>query len=117
MSPPPALLVLVRHAESDRNVAKQGQVFFADDAARQAVRATSDQHTGITALGLRQAEAAGLVLRERLHHLDAVYHSGYRRTELTTTGLLAAWPACGPAGIPAALDVNECSSLKSPRKR
>jgi len=30
----PALLVIVRHAESVRNQAKKGSVYFADDAAR-----------------------------------------------------------------------------------
>jgi hypothetical protein len=39
----PALIVIVRHAESARNQTKKGSVYFADDAARRVVRGTLDR--------------------------------------------------------------------------
>ena len=44
----PSLLVLVRHAESARNVAKKGSRFFLDDESRKAVRGVADHHVPIT---------------------------------------------------------------------
>lgn len=89
----PAVLVLVRHAQSARNVAKKGNVFFLDDESRKAVQGVPDHHVPITDEGRRQAELTGPALRREFGTFDYVYHSGYRRTEETAEQLLAAWPA------------------------
>ncbi len=88
----PALLVLVRHAESARNVAKKGNTFFLDDESRKAVQGIPDQHVPITDEGRRQAELTGRALRAEYGVFDRVYHSGYRRTQETAEHLLAAYP-------------------------
>jgi broad specificity phosphatase PhoE len=88
----PASLVLVRHAQSARNVAKKGNAFFLDDESRKAVQGIPDQHVPITDEGRRQAELTGQALRREFGAFDYVYHSGYRRTEETSQQLLAAWP-------------------------
>ena len=87
----PALLVLVRHAESARNQAKKGSVYFADDAARRIVRGTPEQHIALTADGHKQAEQTGRAIRERFGVFDYVYTSGYARTEQTADGVLSAY--------------------------
>ena len=88
----PALLVLVRHAESARNQAKKGSVYFADDAARRVVHGQSDQHTELTPAGHAQAAQTGVALRERFGVFDYAYTSGYARTVQTADGLLSAYP-------------------------
>lgn len=85
----PSLLVLVRHAESARNVAKKGNAFFADDESRSSVRGVPDHDIPLTAEGGRQSRAVGAALRERHGAFDYVYHSGYLRTVETTEGLLS----------------------------
>ncbi|MFI5911328.1 histidine phosphatase family protein [Dactylosporangium sp. NPDC051541] len=87
----PALLVLVRHAESARNQAKKGSVYFADDAARQIVRGVPDHLIELTADGRKQAEQTGHAVRERFGAFDYVFTSGYVRTEQTAEGVLAAY--------------------------
>jgi len=47
----PVLLVLVRHAESERNVAKKGNRFFLDDEARKSVQGIPDHRTPLTDRG------------------------------------------------------------------
>jgi broad specificity phosphatase PhoE len=103
--PTPALLVFVRHAESARNVAKKGSVFFADDESRSAVRGIADYKVPLTDTGRRQAEATGRALRERFGRFDAVVHSGYRRTVETTLGILAAYDEGERAAMPMRHDV------------
>src|SRR5262249_12315217 len=88
----PSLLVLVRHGQSARNVAKKGNVFFVDDEARQSVRGTPDHKTPLTEDGQRQAERTGEALRARFGVFDYVYHSGYARTRETAEGILRAYP-------------------------
>jgi len=87
----PALLVIVRHAESARNQAKKGSVYFADDAARRVVRGTPDHLVELTAAGHEQAMQTGVAVRERFGLFDYVYTSGYTRTVETADGLLAAY--------------------------
>jgi 2,3-bisphosphoglycerate-dependent phosphoglycerate mutase len=87
----PTLLVLVRHAESARNVAKKGNRFFLDDEARKAVQGVADHHVPITDEGRRQAQVTGRALRSDFGAFDYVYHSGYRRTQETAEHLLAAY--------------------------
>lgn len=85
------LLVLVRHAESQRNAVKEGLLFFPDEAARAGLRGVGNHKIAITERGWKQAEATGTGLREAFLAFDAVYHSGYRRTVETTEGILRAF--------------------------
>jgi broad specificity phosphatase PhoE len=87
----PALLVVVRHAESVRNQAKKDTVYFADDAARRVLRGTPDHLIELTPAGHEQARQTGRAIRERFGTFDCVYTSGYVRTEQTAQGLLAAY--------------------------
>jgi broad specificity phosphatase PhoE len=77
------LLVVARHAESVRNVAKQGHVFFPDDAARDGLDGVPDHLAALTPRGVEQARALGLQLRAAFGTFDCVYHSGYRRARQT----------------------------------
>lgn len=87
----PALLVVVRHAESIRNQIKKDTVFFADDAARRVVRGTPDHQIELTPAGHEQARQTGQAIRERFGVFDYVYTSGYTRTEQTAEALLEAY--------------------------
>ncbi|MFG2040894.1 histidine phosphatase family protein [Dactylosporangium sp. NPDC048998] len=89
----PALLVLVRHAESARNIAKKGSVYFADDAARQVLRGVPDHLVELTPDGHKQAVQTGQGIRDRFGVFDHVFTSGYARTEQTAQGILEAYPA------------------------
>jgi hypothetical protein len=84
----PALLVLVRHGESERNVARKHSRFFCDDESRKSLKGVPDHRVPLTAEGRRQSEITGTALRKQFGIFDYVYHSGYRRTEETTDGLL-----------------------------
>lgn len=79
----PALLVVARHAESTRNVAKAGQLFFPDPEARRGLEGEADHHAGLTDAGREQARALGQRLADEFGTFDLVYHSGYRRTRET----------------------------------
>ena len=87
----PALLVLVRHGESLRNVVKEDNRFFLDDESRKSVKGIPDWRIPLTAEGYRQAVDTGAVLRERFGRFDHVYHSGYQRAEQTADGILQAF--------------------------
>jgi broad specificity phosphatase PhoE len=89
----PALLVLVRHAESARNKAKQGTVYFADEEARRTVRGVPDHKIALTEEGMVQAEKTGVYLRTRFGIPNYLYHSGYERTIQTADQILKAYPA------------------------
>ncbi len=86
-----ALLVLVRHAESERNLLKGNQTFFADDQSRRDLRGIADPAVELTLEGRRQAVETGRALRAQFGSFDCVYHSGYRRTRETAELLLGAW--------------------------
>jgi broad specificity phosphatase PhoE len=87
----PDLLVLVRHGESERNVAKKDSMFYLDDEARKLVRGVADHRIALTPEGQRQARRTGAALRDRFGVFDHVYHSGYRRTVETADGILEAY--------------------------
>ncbi|MBI3292448.1 MAG: histidine phosphatase family protein [Elusimicrobia bacterium] len=89
----PSLLVIVRHAESQRNEAKKDHIHFPDEAARAKVKGIPDHHIPLTPEGWRQSEAVGRLLRQQFGRFDGVYHSGYLRTIQTTEGILSAYPA------------------------
>ena len=90
----PELLVLVRHGESTRNVAKKHNVYFLDDESRKEVAGVPDHETPLTELGHAQAKATGEGLRRDFGTIgfDYIYNSGYRRTVETTQDILAAYP-------------------------
>jgi 2,3-bisphosphoglycerate-dependent phosphoglycerate mutase len=83
--------VFLRHAESERNVAKKGNRFFLDEEARKAVQGVADHRTPLTARGRRQALQTGQALRRDFGVFDYAYHSGYRRTRETLDHVLAAY--------------------------
>ena len=62
------MLVLVRHAESARNVANKGNRFFLDDESRKAVQGVADHHVPITDEGRRQAQVTG-PHQKRIRHV------------------------------------------------
>lgn len=95
----PNLLVLVRHGESARNVAKKHNRFFLDDESRRSVQGIPDWQVPLTEEGWRQARRTGAGLRDRFGSFDYVYHSGYRRTEETAAGILEAYPSAERAAI------------------
>jgi broad specificity phosphatase PhoE len=88
----PAVLVLLRHAESARNLAKKGNRFFLDDEARKAVQGVPDHRTPLTARGRQQALQTGMALRRDFGLFDYAYHSGYQRTRETLEHVLGAYP-------------------------
>ncbi len=87
----PALLVLVRHGQSPRNVARRGKTFFPDEESRTGLRGEPDHLTPLTDRGVEQARAAGLDVRARFGTFDYVYHSGYRRASQTAEQMLEAY--------------------------
>lgn len=87
----PSELVLIRHAESARNLAKKGNIYFLDDESRRAVQGIPDHDIPITEKGWNQARATGRALRERLGAPDYLYDSGYCRTIQTAEGMLEAF--------------------------
>lgn len=88
----PALLVLVRHGQSARNLAKRGNTYFSDAETRDGLRGEPDHVTPLTETGLAQARDAGIYLRSTFGCFDYLYHSGYQRTIQTAEGILSAYP-------------------------
>ena len=91
--PRPAKLVIIRHAESMRNVAKKGTTYFADEYARSnsGVDGVPDHKIEITSTGWEQSRRTGLAIREKFGTFDYIYTSGYVRTEQTLEGILEAY--------------------------
>lgn len=87
----PNRLVVVRHAESERNRAKMGRTYFADEEARREVKGIPDYKIRLTAKGIKQSLKTGEYLRKRFGLFDYAYHSGYARTFETLDQLLAAY--------------------------
>ncbi|MFC1757073.1 histidine phosphatase family protein [Patescibacteria group bacterium] len=88
----PSLIVLVRHGESERNLAKKGSIYFIDDEARKAVQGVPDHKVSLTEHGRWQAEKTGVGLKKEFGLFDYIYHSGYERTIQTVDGILKAYP-------------------------
>lgn len=95
----PALLVLVRHAESARNAAKKNATYFADENARAKVKGIGDHEIDVTREGAAHARRTGLALKKRFGTFDYAYTSGYRRTEATLAGILKAYTPKERRGI------------------
>lgn len=84
----PANIVLIGHAESQRNFLKRGRTFFADQKDRALVRGIPDWKTPLSEEGARQARRLGPLLRDAYGVPDAVFHSGNDRTVRTMKGFL-----------------------------
>lgn len=84
-------LVLVRHALSIRNAAKNGSVFHTEES-RKEVEGIPDHDIPLIPEGHRQARETGIGLRERFGMPDLIVHSGYLRTIETLDGILEAYP-------------------------
>jgi 2,3-bisphosphoglycerate-dependent phosphoglycerate mutase len=87
----PSTLVIVRHAESERNRAKMGKTYFADDEARREVKGIPDHNISLTTEGKAHAIKTGVYLKKRFGTFDYAYHSGYARTIQTLNGLLSCY--------------------------
>lgn len=87
----PELLVLIRHGESARNLAKAGSIYFPSEEARAPVQGIPDHKIELTPHGHQQAQATGIELRKRFGVPDYVYHSEYARTVQTMEGILEAY--------------------------
>lgn len=87
----PSLLVIVRHAESERNAIKKGNVYFPDEESVACVKGIPDHETSITQRGIMQALITGRHIRRRFGTFDVVYDSGYLRTEQTRNHILRAY--------------------------
>jgi len=86
----PKQLVLVRHAESSRNVAKPS-VYFADEYARKHMAGIPDYKVPITEHGAKHAQKTGEYLQQNFGTFDYIYHSGYKRTKDTLDNILTAY--------------------------
>jgi broad specificity phosphatase PhoE len=93
----PTLLVLVRHAQSARNKAKKGRIFFSDATARKGVGGIPDHLVQLTESGHLQAKQTGQALRQQFGVFDHVETSGYARTEQTADDLLSAYASAEPS--------------------
>ncbi len=87
----PAKLVLIRHAESERNKALNGALFLSDPTALEKVGKIPDHKISITEHGKFQAEKTSPKLLE-IHGIpDVVFHSGYMRTKQTAESVLSSY--------------------------
>jgi len=89
----PALLVLVRHGQSEFNITARPNRFFLNDEARKSVVGIPDHRIPLTKEGRRQALETGVALHEEFGSFDYVFHSGYTRTIETTDAILEAYSA------------------------
>lgn len=87
----PKQIILIRHAESARNVAKKDTTYFADEYARRHIKGVPDYKIPLTKAGEEHARQTGEYLRERFGTFDYIYHSGYKRTKDTLENLLKAY--------------------------
>jgi broad specificity phosphatase PhoE len=60
----PARLVLVRHGQSELNIAKKRNRFFLDDESRKPMSGIPDHSIALTPEGVRQALQTGVGIRE-----------------------------------------------------
>jgi probable phosphoglycerate mutase len=84
----PNLLMIVRHGESERNVAKE--LAKSTDAHGRYGSGLRDVDTPLTVKGRQQAKETGLYLAGR-HQFDAVFASPYKRTRETSEAILSAY--------------------------
>lgn len=92
MTDRPNRLVIVRHGESTRNLAKNGSTYFADEEARVSVQGIPDHLIKLTDAGIAHAKITGAQIRKRFRKFDYAYTSGYLRTDQTLEAILEAYP-------------------------
>lgn len=85
-------LTLIRHGQSARQVALNGNLHFQSHQEREAFLNVPDHKIPLTDLGWRQSRHTGTYLWGKYHAPDVIFHSGYTRTVQTTEGLLSAIP-------------------------
>lgn len=89
----PEALVLMRHAESERNSGKVGVFYTAEEKERMADKANHE--IAITDNGRMQASETGGALRRTYREFDIVINSGYLRTRQTMEAVLKLFPEPG----------------------
>jgi broad specificity phosphatase PhoE len=89
----PIQVVLIRHAQSQRNAALRG-LFMPEDAPedQKAIGDTPDHRIQLTSEGWRQARATGAHLVQYVGRPNEIVHSEYVRTEQTLAGILEGIP-------------------------
>jgi len=87
----PELLVIVRHGESERNVALQAKNIYLQKEDLENFDGVPDQKISLTEEGKRQAQKTGIAIRKRYGVFDVVYDSQYLRTQQTREGILEAY--------------------------
>lgn len=84
----PLKLVLIRHAESERNKALNGSLFLTDPTLLEQVGSVPDHKISITEQGIEQAKQTGEQLVADVGMPDTIIHSGYKRTKQTAEYVL-----------------------------
>ena len=84
-----SLLVLLRHAESERNAGKKGTYYTDEEKA--ALGNKANHNIVLTAKGHTQAKEAGAEFYKKYGTFDIVINSGYLRTRETMEGVLYAY--------------------------
>jgi broad specificity phosphatase PhoE len=87
----PKRIVLIRHAESERNKALNGSLFLTDLSLFEKVGKIPDHEISITEYGKQQATKTSESLLNNIGMPDVVFHSGYRRTMETMDGVLSSY--------------------------
>lgn len=88
MQKQPTKIVIIRHAESGRNIAKGNSIYFPNDAARALVQGIPDRKIQLTEEGLVQAQATSRVMKPNYGVPDVIFHSDHSRTLHTAELLL-----------------------------
>lgn len=88
----PMTLILIRHAESERNKFLNGALFVNDPSTLEKIGKVPDHKITITEDGMIQVVKTSPVLYSKYGMPDVVFHSGYTRTRQTAEGVLSAYP-------------------------
>jgi len=89
----PKRIVLIRHAESERNKALEGGALFITDPAHfEKVGKVPDHKIPLTEKGHEQARTTSKFLLEHFGTPEIIFYSGYTRTKQTAEGLLTEYP-------------------------
>ena len=96
--PMPREIIVVRHAQSTRNLGLDGKVHFTTQKELDLYGPESDPEIDISRNGELQAKKAGKILASMGLIPNVVIHSGYRRTINTACHILSGFPK--PSNIP-----------------
>lgn len=88
----PALLVVVRHAESLRNSVKNKDSVFITEHEKKKLNGYTDSSMPLTPKGIEQARKLGRGLASDFKTFDIAFHSGYARAESTLSELRKEFP-------------------------